>query len=75
MTSSEKKTLVLKEVVTPIFKAAGYRTIGQTFYRVQEDCCMTVKIQSSQFNSVATGYTFWFHIDACRKGATQEKLK
>lgn len=75
MTTKEKKTIILKEVITPAFKEEGYRTIGQTYYRVQGDCCMTVKIQSSHFNSAATGNTFWFHIEAFPKETSREQLK
>lgn len=75
MTSKEKKSIILKEVITPAFKQAGYRTIGQTYYCVQGDCCIAVKIQSSHFNSDATGYTFWFHIHAFPKETSKETLK
>lgn len=75
MTSKEKKEIILKEIVAPAFKEAGYRTIGQTYYRVQGECCLTVKTQSSRFNSAATGYTFWFHIKALPKETTREKIK
>lgn len=75
MTTKEKKVIIQKEIVASAFREAGYRTIGKTYYRVQGDCCMTVKMQSSQFNSAVTGYTFWFHIEAMPKETTREKLK
>ena len=75
MTSKEKKTVLIKEVITPAFKEAGYSTLGQTYYRVQGECCMLVNLQSSRFNSVVTGYTFWFHINACPKDTTKEWIK
>lgn len=75
MTTKEKRGIILKEVITPAFKEEGYRTIGQIYYRVQGDCCMAVKLQSSQFNSVATGHTFWFHINAFPKETSRDQLK
>lgn len=75
MTTKEKKTIVIKEVITPTFKEAGYRTIGQTYYRMQEECCIVVKLQSSHFNSAATGFTFWFHIEVMPKETSKEELK
>ena len=42
---------------------------------MREDCCVAVKIQSSQFNSSNTGYTFWFHIKTFPKQISLETLK
>lgn len=75
MTSKEKKNIILHEVVRHEFKNAGYRSIGQTYYCIQDDCCIAVKIQSSQFNSDSTGYTFWFHIKAFPKQTSKETLQ
>ena len=75
MTPKEKKTIILEEVIKPEFENAGYDSIGQTYYRMQEDCCIAVKLQSSQFNSSNTGYTFWFHIKAFPKQTSLETLK
>lgn len=76
MTSKEKKTAVIREVITPMFKEAGYSTLGQTYYRMQGECCMLVNLQSSHFNSVVTGFTFWFHINVRPKeDTTKEWIK
>ena len=75
MTSKEKKTIVIREVITPAFKEAGFRTLGQTYYRVQGECCMLVNLQSSHFNSAATGFTFWFHIDVRPKEFSKEEIR
>lgn len=75
MTSREKKAILIKEVITPTFKEAGFSVIGQTYYRGQGECCIAVNLQSSQFNSVVTGYTFWFHIEAFPKETSREELK
>lgn len=75
MTSKEKKEIVIKEVVTPAFKEAGYQKIGQTYYRVQGECCMLVNLQNSQFNSAATGFIFRFHIDARSKEMSKEEIR
>ena len=75
MTTKEKKAIVIKKAITPAFKEAGYRTIGQTYYRMQEECCIVVKLQSPHFNSAATGFTFWFHIEVLPKETSKEELK
>ena len=75
MTPKEKKTIILEDVVKPEFENAGYDSIGQTYYHMRENCCIAVKIQSSQFNSSNTGYTFWFHIKAFPKQTSLETLK
>ena len=75
MTSKEKKDLVLRQAVKPELKKAGYSVVGQTYYRMQEDCCIAVNIQSSQFNSAVTGYSFRFNIEAFPQDVSKELLK
>lgn len=75
MTTKEKKTILIKEVITPAFREAGFSVLGQTYYRAQGECCMVLKMQGSRFNSPATGNTFWFHIMAFPKDTTREQLK
>lgn len=75
MTSKEKKDFLLKEVIKPGFQNAGYEKTGETYNSVRKDCCIAVRIQSSHFNSAATGYTFWLNIAAFPKDVKKETLK
>lgn len=75
MTSQEKKSAVLRQVVKPELKKAGYRSIGQTFYRMEEDCCLAIHIQSSKFSSMTTGYSFRFNIAVLPPDVSQDYLK
>ncbi len=42
MTSKEKKNLVLKEIVKPLLKKAGYRSFGNVYYSQRADCCLAL---------------------------------
>lgn len=75
MTSKEKKDFILKEVIKPGFQNAGYEKAGETYNSARKDCCIAVRVQSSQFNSAATGYTFWLNIAAFPKDVKKETLK
>lgn len=75
MTSKEKKDMVIKEVIKPGLKNAGYQSAGQTYYSMSKDFCLAVRIQSSRFNSVATGCAFWLNIAAFPKEVQKETLK
>ncbi len=75
MTSKEKKDYLLKEVIKPQLKSAGYQMAGQNYYSVRDDCCLAIRIHSSRFNSAATGFCFWFQIKAFSKDASKETLK
>lgn len=75
MTSKEKKDCLFKEVIKPQLKIAGYQMAGQNYYSVRDDCCLAIRIHSSQFNSAATGFGFWFQITAFPKDVSKETLK
>ncbi len=75
MTSKEKKDYLLKEVIKPQFKNAGYQVAGINFYSMRDDCCLAVRIHSSQFNSASNGFGFWFKITTFPKDVSKEILK
>lgn len=75
MTSKEKKDYLLKEVIKPQFKNAGYQVAGINFYSMRYDCCLAVRIHSSQFNSASNGFGFWFKITTFPKDVSKEILK
>lgn len=74
MTSKEKKNLVLKEIVKPLLKKAGYRSLGNVYYSQRGDCCLALCLKGSHWNSVAAGYSFWFEI-AAFEGEVNEDIK
>lgn len=75
MNSKEKKNMVLREVVKPELKRAGYRATGQTYKSMRDDCCLAIRINGSHFNSIVMGYTFWFEIEAFKRDLPEEYLK
>ena len=75
MTSKEKKDYILKEIIKPALKNAGYQSVGQTYYSVRNDCCLAIGIQNSQFNSAGTGYVFWLNIAVFPKDVSMDVLK
>lgn len=74
MTSKEKKNSVLREVVKPALKKAGYRSSGRVYYSERTGCCLALRLESSRWNSVVTGYCFRFDIMAFEGGVT-ERIK
>ncbi|WP_167957991.1 DUF4304 domain-containing protein [Anaerosporobacter faecicola] len=62
MTEKEKKNALIKEVIRPLLKSAGFKGTGTTFYSEREKCYIVINIQSSQFNLEALGYSFWYNI-------------
>jgi len=66
MTSKEKKDIVLREVVKPELKLAGYRSTKLGFTSMREDCCLIIHLFSNRFNSVAMGFNFGLEIEAVK---------
>lgn len=75
MTPKEKKDVILKEVIKPGLKNAGYQSAGQTYCSVRRECCLAVRIQSSRFNSAETGFVFWLNIAVFPKDVPKDTLK
>ena len=75
MNSKEKKNLVLKEVVKPLLKKAGYRSSGKVYYSQRGDCCLALCLKGSHWNSVVTGYSFYFEIMAFEGEVTEDIKK
>ncbi|SHJ86553.1 hypothetical protein SAMN02745136_01158 [Anaerocolumna jejuensis DSM 15929] len=74
MTSKEKKNLVLKEIVKPLLKKAGYRSSGRVYYSQRGNCCLALCLKGSHYNSTVTGYCFGFEIMAF-EGEVTESIK
>jgi len=66
MTSKEKKDIVLREVVKPELKLAGYRSTKLGFISMRDDCRLIIYLYSDRFNSVATGFIFGLEIEAVK---------
>lgn len=75
MESKEKKEIILREVVKSEFKKAGYQISGSTYHALRNDCRVIVNVQSSRFNSPATGYSFWFNIGSVPAEIPLKELK
>ena len=77
MTSREKKNKVIQQVIKPALKEAGFHSLRgtQAFSIHKEACTITVNIQSSQFNSNATGFSFWLNIVVDTPDLSDEQLQ
>lgn len=77
MTSREKKNKVIQQVIKPALKEAGFHSLRgtQAFSIHKEACTIAVNIQSSQFNSKATGFSFWLNIVVDTPDLSDEQLQ
>lgn len=66
MTSREKKAAVLREVVKPELKTAGFRLKNGFYHSPRGDCNLGIVLSSSQWNDVVNGFSFWFDIKVYR---------
>lgn len=70
----EKRDIVVKQVIKPALKKCGFSTSGLDWRRETEDAYIIIHMQNSQFNSIAGGACFRFHISASKKEEIAEKL-
>ncbi|BCN30874.1 hypothetical protein [Anaeromicropila herbilytica] len=63
MTTKEKRDIVVKDVIKPLMKQAGYRCYRNTWYSKRIDCYVIMHLQNSMRNMDETGFCFWFNID------------
>ncbi|MCA5962133.1 DUF4304 domain-containing protein [Blautia sp. RD014234] len=77
MTSREKKNKVIQQVIKPALKEAGFHSLRgtQAFSIHKEACTIAVNIQSSQFNSNVTGFSFWLNIVVDTPDLSDEQLQ
>lgn len=66
MESVVKRNIVLKEVITPTLKQAGFKKSGLRWRKDCMDCCLLVKMNNLRWNGTVTGFTLWFEFNACR---------
>jgi hypothetical protein len=74
ITSKEKKDIILREVIKPELKNAGYRAKERNYQSVRDDCWVMLRIYSGRFNSDALGFTFGLSISALKGEWTKENL-
>lgn len=66
LTPAQKRDIVIKEVVKPLMKAAGFKWIKGTWYKELNSGILFVHLRNDRFNSFAMGANFWFEISASR---------
>lgn len=70
----EKRDIVVKQVIKPALKKCGFSTAGSDWRRETDDAYIIIHMQNSQFNSIAGGARFRFHISASKKDEVKQKL-
>lgn len=74
MKPTEKRDILIKQVIKPLLKKYGFSTGGLDWRRETDDAYIFIHLQNSHFNDIATGVRFCFHISACKKEKIVEKL-
>lgn len=74
MTSMEKRDIIVKETLTPLFKGAGFKKSGRTWWTEREDCFLIVYMKNSRYNNQETGVWFSFQISASAKEEIRGKI-
>lgn len=74
MRSTQKRDLVVKQVIKPLLKKHGFSTGGLDWRREIADGYIIIHMMNSQFNSSVTGVCFRFHISTVKKDEIKTKL-
>ncbi len=74
MKPTEKRDILIKQVIKPLLKKYGFSTGGSDWRRETEDAYIFIHLQNSHFNDIVTGAHFCFHISASKKDKIKEKL-
>lgn len=74
MRPTEKRDIVVKQVIKPLLKKHGFSTSGMDWRREIEDGYVIIHMMNSQFNGISTGVSFRFHISAVKKDEIRDKL-
>lgn len=70
----EKRNILVKQVIKPLFKKYGFSAKGSNWYREIEDAYIIVHLMNSQFNDARLGVRFRFHISASKKDEIRDTL-
>lgn len=73
MKPGQKRDVVVKEIVKPLLKAAGYRCKGNNWWKELDDGLLFIHLKSSQFNCGPTGCSFEFDISATKTDEIVDK--
>ena len=74
MKPTEKRDVVIKQVIKPLLKKCGFSTAGLDWHRETDDSFIIIHMMNSQFNSIVTGANFRFHISAVKKDEIRNKI-
>lgn len=75
MKSCEKRELVVKEVVKPLMKKAGFKCKRTEWWKELEDGFLFVHMKNSQFSGATTGICFSFQFSASYKDELRDKVE
>lgn len=70
----KKRDLVVREVVKPLLKSAGFKNRRQDWFKELEDSWMLIHMQNSQWNSSLTGACFGFYISVTKKSDIRTEM-
>ncbi|MDE6742374.1 MAG: DUF4304 domain-containing protein [Lachnospiraceae bacterium] len=74
MKPTEKRDILIKQVIKPLLKKYGFSTGGLDWRRETDDAYIFIHLQNSRFSDISTGACFRFHISASKKDEIREKL-
>lgn len=76
MKPTKKRDLLVREVLKPLFKQAGYKTSGGDWWKELTDGYLLIHMKNSQFNYGAfTGASFEFEFSAAYKDKIHSTIK
>ena len=75
MKAVEKRNLVVKEVIKPLLKQAGFRCKKTSWWKELEDGYLFVYMKNSIFNSQQTGSSFCFQFSASYANEIHDSLE
>lgn len=75
MTGIEKRNMVVKEVLTPVLKQAGFKKSGFSWWKELEDDYLFIRMKNCRFNGGDIGITFNFQLSASAKKDMKRKPK
>lgn len=75
MKAVEKRDVLVKEVIKPLLKSAGFKSKRLSWWKELEDGYIFIYMKNSQFNSQMTGCNFSFHFSASHKDDIRDKIE
>lgn len=75
MKPNEKRDIVVKEVLKPMMKKAGFKCKRMDWWKELDDGFLFVHMKNSQFNGASTGSSFCFQFSASYKDDIRDKVE